>query len=211
MARFGPFELDLGRRQLFRDGHVIHVTPKAFDLLKLLVEAAPRVLGKAELHKRLWPRSIVTDATLVSLIKELRRALADDESPTLIRTAHRVGYALDAVVECEPPTRLTAGLTRSVLTGHRRITLAQGEYVIGRDLEAHIRLDFLTVSRRHARLIVTANTTLLEDLGSKNGTTIDGTRVMKVVLRNGDCFSCGQVSCTYRESSVGMPTATLLN
>lgn len=211
MARFGRFQLDPGKRQLFRDGHVIHVTPKAFDLLKLLVEAAPRVLAKAELHERLWPRSIVTDATLVGLIKELRKALADDESRTLIRTAHRVGYALDAVVDNERPTRLTAGLTRSLVTGHRRITLAQGEYVIGRGPEAHIRLDFLTVSRRHARLVVTANTTLLEDLDSKNGTTIDGARVDKVVLRDGDCFSCGQVPCTYRESSVGMPTATLLN
>ena len=76
-ARFGPFTLDGGGRRLSRDAEEIHVTPKAFDLLLLLVDQAPRVIPKTELHERLWPGTFVSDATLVGLIKELRRALDD--------------------------------------------------------------------------------------------------------------------------------------
>ena len=51
MARFGPFEFDAARRQVTRDGCDVHLTPKAFDLLGVLIEAAPRVVPKAELHE----------------------------------------------------------------------------------------------------------------------------------------------------------------
>ena len=78
-----------------RGGEDLHLTPKAFDLLLLLVEAAPRVVPKAELHTRLWPDSFVADTTLVGLVKEVRRVLGDtDAAAPLIRTVARVGYAL---------------------------------------------------------------------------------------------------------------------
>ena len=50
MALFGSFEFDAARRQLSREGREVHLTPKAFDLLKVLLEAAPRVVPKGELH-----------------------------------------------------------------------------------------------------------------------------------------------------------------
>src|SRR5262245_9249814 len=104
MARFGSFELDTAQRQLRRDGRDVHVTPKAFDLLTLLVDAAPRVVRKTEIHERLWPNTFVADATLTGLIKELRRALDDrDSEAPLIRTAHRVGYAFSAALEPAQP------------------------------------------------------------------------------------------------------------
>ena len=94
IARFDEFTLDVDRRQLSRLGVDVHLTPKAFDLLALLIDQAPRVVHKAELHERLWPGTFVSDATLVGLVKELRRALeARDSALPLIRTAHRVGYA----------------------------------------------------------------------------------------------------------------------
>ena len=49
------------------------MTPKAFDLLTLLINAAPHVVPKAELHGRLWPNGVVTDSTLVGLVQEIRR------------------------------------------------------------------------------------------------------------------------------------------
>src|SRR5262245_54473325 len=103
MARFGTFELDSQRRQLRRGMEDLHLTPKAFDLLSLLIDAAPRVVPKSELHQRLWPAGVVTDATLVGLVKEIRRVLEDTnpEAP-LIRTAHRVGYAFDAPITRSP-------------------------------------------------------------------------------------------------------------
>src|SRR6187549_2739256 len=55
ILRFGPFVLDTARRQLRGDDGVRHLTPKAFELLTLLVREAPRVLTKQELHEQLWP------------------------------------------------------------------------------------------------------------------------------------------------------------
>ena len=76
-VRFGAFALDSDRRQVTRGDIEIHLTPKAFDLLALLVDEAPRVVRKSELHERLWPGTLVSDAALVALVKELRRALED--------------------------------------------------------------------------------------------------------------------------------------
>jgi DNA-binding winged helix-turn-helix (wHTH) protein len=93
-VRFGSFELAADARRLTLGAKNLHLTPKAFDLLMLLVEAAPRVVPKAELHARLWPDSFVADTTLVGLVKEVRRVL-DDSTPRhpIIRTVARVGYA----------------------------------------------------------------------------------------------------------------------
>ncbi|HEY8171860.1 MAG TPA: winged helix-turn-helix domain-containing protein [Dehalococcoidia bacterium] len=99
MRRFRSFVLDEARRQLRRDGAEVHLTPKAFDALVLLVDAAPRVVRKSELHDRLWPNGIVSDASLVGLVGEIRRALRDDDrGERMIRAVPRVGYAFDAPV-----------------------------------------------------------------------------------------------------------------
>jgi len=207
MTRFGSFELDAGRRQLFSRGVEIHLTPKAFDLLTLLIDAAPHVVPKAELHGRLWPNGVVTDSTLVGLVQEIRRALSDrDRNAPLIRTAHRVGYAFNAPVERAPRR---SRISRWLVAGNRRVALVEGENVIGRDSEANVSLDHTTVSRRHASVVVSDTRAVLEDLDSKNGTTIGGARLTAAVtLQNGDRFACGDVLITYRESSMGLPTAT---
>src|SRR5690349_16789292 len=93
VVRFGIFSLDPAARQLRRDNADIHLTPKAFDLLTLLAAEAPRVVPKTEVHRRLWPDTFVSDATLAGLVKELRKALDDhDRANPLVRTAHGVGY-----------------------------------------------------------------------------------------------------------------------
>ena len=210
MARFGSFELDTERRQLRRGDERLHLTPKAFDLLSLLVGAAPRVVLKSELHQHLWPSGVVTDATLVGLVKEVRRVLEDtDPEAPLVRTAHRVGYAFDAPVTHAPRA---SQVSRWLFVGEQRIALQEGENIIGRDADVDVCLDYETVSRRHARLVVSASGTMLEDLGSKNGTNIDGMRITSAQpLRHGQRFACGRLNMTYRESGAGMPTATELS
>ncbi len=101
-TRFGAFVIHPDRRQLLRDGAEVHLTPKAFDLLTLLMDRAPSVVSKAELHRELWPGTFVSDATLVGLVKELRRALRDDGQEPAIRTAHRVGYAFARPADAGP-------------------------------------------------------------------------------------------------------------
>ena len=76
-TRFGAFTLDPATRQLLEDGRPIHLSPKAFDVLQVLIEARPTVVPKADLHDRIWPGTYVVDANLSVLIGEIRRALAD--------------------------------------------------------------------------------------------------------------------------------------
>ena len=82
--------------------------------------------------------------------------------------------------------------------GRVRFPLEPGEYVIGRDPDAGIRLDSTTVSRRHARLLVGATQTVLEDFGSKNGTFIDEERLTAPrTLVDGDAIRIGDLLVTY--------------
>ena len=93
-VRFGPFSLDASRRQILHGRTPFHLTPKAFDLISILVTQAPRVVSKRELHDLLWPGTFVSDSSLTGLVKELRRVLQDDGLDVpVIRTVHRVGYA----------------------------------------------------------------------------------------------------------------------
>ena len=77
-VRFGSFVLDFEARQLERGGHPVHLTPKALELLELLVERRPNAVSKAEIHDRLWPDTFVADVNLPVLVHELREALEDD-------------------------------------------------------------------------------------------------------------------------------------
>jgi len=208
VIRFRSCELDSARRRLSKDGRDAHVTPKAFNLLMLLVEAAPRVMPKRELHARLWPRVAVTDWTLFSLIKELRRALGDtDPKAPIIRTVHRVGYAFNATLERVSP-RPRRGRQWLVADGGR-FGLVIGENVIGRDPDVEVSLDDASVSRRHARIVVNDAETVIEDLGSKNGTRVGGARLRdRVALRDGDKIAFGDLVVLYRESKAGQSTVS---
>ena len=170
MARFGSFEVDALRRQLLRDGAAIHLTPKGFDLLTLLIESAPRVVAKAELHARLWPKTFVSDATLIGLVKELRRALDDhDPEAPVIRTVHRVGYAFCPPLEQES---LRGAAIALLVSPERRVLISAGPSIVGRDPACEVWLDHATVSRRHARIVASGTLVELEDLGSENGTQV---------------------------------------
>ena len=208
--RFGGFEFDAATRRVRREGVDIHLAPKAFDLLAALLDGAPRVVSKRELHARLWPGGVVADATLVALIKQLRAALDDrDRAAPLIRTVHRVGYALEM-----PPVRRERAMpsvpARWLTMGQRRLQLANGENIVGRDEAANLRIDDPMVSRRHARILVNGSSALIEDLGSKNGTFIDGRPIAAgpMPLRDGIQLAFGTVLVIYGESGNGMPTLT---
>jgi len=207
-VRFGSFALAADSRTLARDGEDLHLTPKAFDLLLLLVDAAPRVVPKAELHARLWPDSFVADTTLVGLVKEVRRVLGDtDPASPVIRTVARVGYAFAPTLRDD--ASLAAASRHWLVADGRSYPLASGVNTVGREPAADVWLDSSSVSRRHAHIVVTGSEARLEDLGSKNGTTVNGARVRgALVLRDGDRLSIGSVPLTYRSSAVTQSTET---
>jgi len=206
----GEFTFDSDSRQVLRGSSSIHLSPKAFDLLRTLIDARPRVLTKAELHKRLWPDTFVSDANLASLVAEIREALADDARiPRFIRTAQRVGYAF-----CGPASEIGTNTASPVtplcwlLKDGHRLPLSLGENVVGREGDGDIRIDSPTVSRRHARIVVSASGAMLDDLGSKNGTFLRGAPVSTPVpLSDGDEIRVGSVALLFRMAS-GTRTAT---
>jgi DNA-binding winged helix-turn-helix (wHTH) protein len=205
---FDGFVLDRDRRLLTREGEVLHLTPKAFDLLALLVDQAPRVVTKRELHERLWKETFVSDATLVGVVKELRRVLDDRSSDRpIIRTAHRVGYAFCRSVDGS--TAAGPVLAHWVIVDQRRIMLRQGENAIGRDPASTVCLDSSAVSRRHACIVIDSRGVRLVDLGSKNGTKIgDRAVVGESPLRDGDSVNIGPSRLVYRTSAAGATTET---
>ena len=77
LYRFEQCLLDTRRRELWRDGEPAALRPKVFALLVLLIEERDRVVGREMLFERIWPGRFVSDATLSSCVKELRKALGD--------------------------------------------------------------------------------------------------------------------------------------
>ena len=161
------------------------------------------MVSKRELHERLWPGTFVSDASLTGLVKELRRALhCEDQKAPLIRTAHRVGYACDVDVHAAGGP---AGPGHWLVFDGRRVSLHQTETVIGRDPTADVCLDMPSVSRRHARIMIDPAGVRLEDLGSKNGTTVGDAQVRNAVtLHDGDRVGFGSVVSVYRNVECGL-------
>src|SRR3954451_7088114 len=125
-VRFGDCAFDPERRELTRLGSVVHAGPKLLGLLELLLDARPRALTKDEIHKALWSGTFVSDATLTSLVAELRAAVGDDaRAPRLVRTIHGYGYAFCG----EVTGAVASGQTRRpsqqyrVIAGDREIPL----------------------------------------------------------------------------------------
>jgi len=212
--RFGPFALNPDTRQLTRNGSEIHISRKAFELLVTLVLERPNVVGKATLQDRLWPGTFVVEANLSNLVAEIRDVLGDEpRSPRFIRTSHGVGYAFFGEVVPAPPVQPDAApaLTPAnwLECQGRQFPLAPGENIIGRDPDLAVSLIAPTVSRRHARVIVSDDGATLEDFGSKNGTFIGAVPVRSPIrLAHGDVIRFGTLPAKfYRQVEAVTETA----
>jgi DNA-binding winged helix-turn-helix (wHTH) protein len=214
-VRFGPFVLDSGTRQLHREGREVHLTPKALELLDLLVRSRPRAVSKTAIKRRLWPDAHVGAGSLTVLVAELRTALGDDaQRPTWIRTVFRYGYAFagEAVEEPVGGPELAVPSSQAVprvVWGRRVLPLVEGRNVLGRDDDVSVRIDAPGISRRHALIRLQEGEATLEDLGSKNGTYLRGSRLEDPVsLRDGEVFVLGEVALIFRSGPLAGPTAT---
>ena len=87
---FGPFRVVVHERLLSRDGIVINVTPKVFDLLCFLVRNGGRLISREELMRSVWPDSFVEESNLTVSISMLRKALGDQAG--LVLTVPKQGY-----------------------------------------------------------------------------------------------------------------------
>ena len=206
--RFADVTFDGDGRRVLRGGEQVHLTPKAFALLGLLLEERPAAVSRLKIQETLWPAVFVTEGNIDSLVKEIRRALGDGHGThPLIRTVHGFGYAFDAEAEEERPHAAPA---RHVLVwGVQTFPLADGENVLGRVREASVWLGHESVSRAHARVTVRGDAVEIFDLGSRNGTFVGGSRVTEPVsLRDGDEIALGCVRVSYRRFDASPSTAT---
>ena len=207
---FDRFTLDTDERRFFDGGTEIHLAPKAFALLALLIESRPRAISKDDILRRLWPGTFVTENNLATLISDLRVALSDDaRAPRFLRTVYGYGYAFTGDIgptgeggEASSPWRL--------LHERREIALKNGVNIVGRTGDGVIVLDSPTISRHHARILVSGDQAIVEDLASKNGTWVGTSAVTtSAVLHDGDELRLGSVVVTVRFSRPVSSTETV--
>jgi DNA-binding winged helix-turn-helix (wHTH) protein len=201
-VRFGEFVFESEGRRLVRGGQELRLGPKAFELLEFLLERRPKALSKAQLRDRLWPRTVASESSLATVVSEVRAALGDDpRRPRYVRTVHGFGYAFSGEAsERRPATRGGAvpGQPR-LLWDKRTFPLREGENLLGRTEDAVVRIDVPSVSRHHARILVSKAGATLEDLGSRNGTYLWGERLgAPRVLRDGDEITLDRIRLTFR-------------
>jgi DNA-binding winged helix-turn-helix (wHTH) protein len=202
--------VDVGARLVRRAGIEIHLAPKAFDLLLILVRNQPNAVPHERLHAALWPGVHVSETSLAALVTQLRKALGDtSDDGRVIRTLHRIGYAFigEALVDSSRPVT-GAPVIRLIWRGES-FELPAGESVIGRDRACAIHLDADSISRQHARIRVTERDVSIEDLGSKNGTWVAGERIHEIVpLADGTAFRLGSETIRFELTSDERPTKT---
>ncbi len=136
-VRFGDCSLDSETRQLVVRGEEVHLQPKAFQFLELLLENRPKVVSKDAIHEQLWPGTFVSDGTVTSLLAEVRDAIGDDRA--------RLGSSGPCTGSATPfPAKRRKSATRSpgrrplksaiwIVWGRQSIPIEAGESVIGRD------------------------------------------------------------------------------
>jgi DNA-binding winged helix-turn-helix (wHTH) protein len=209
---FGGCVLDRDSRELTRDGSLVHASPKLLALLELLIDAAPRAVPKDEIHKAIWPGTFVAEATLTSLVAELRDAIGDKaRTPRLLRTVHGYGYSFIGEVKGARAARRTdVSRTYRVVVGDRELALESGEHIIGRSPDVEIFVDDSGVSRQHACITIDVNGATLADLRSKNGTTLDGNALTgPAALADGALIVVGATVLKFRMFTAASSTETV--
>src|SRR5262245_37536050 len=118
---FPPFRMDVANACLWRGSRPVHLTPKAFSLLRYLAERPGQLATKEALLDAVWPGTVVCDAVLKVCVREIRKAIGDaPDAPRFLATVHCRGY------------RFVAPVSESDERPGRRSLAAPGESVPGR-------------------------------------------------------------------------------
>ena len=173
------------------------------DVLVFLAEHAGTTVPKHRIIDAVWRTEFITENTLTQAIADLRRVLGDNaRDPQFIETITKRGYRLIADVEIlddAAPITPTTGLPCALVVDRQESALVAGDNLIGRATDAVVLLDSEEVSRHHAVVRVSMDSATLEDLGSKNGTLLWGSRVgSPTPLKDGDEIAIGPVVLTFR-------------
>jgi DNA-binding winged helix-turn-helix (wHTH) protein len=211
VARFGPFEANLRTGELWRSGERVPLQELPFKVLATLIERRGELVTREELRATTWSGSVYVDFEhgLNKAVNKIRQALGDDpDAPRYVETLPRRGYRFVAPLELGPAAAAPRPSYRLLWDG-RTISIGDGENVLGRQPEVTVWIDSYTVSRRHARILVSGGRAILEDLGSKNGTFRCGRRISAPEeLADGDEIAVGSARMTFHSSTGAESTRT---
>jgi len=222
IARFGVFDLDPRTGELRKRGIRVHLQEQPFQVLAMLVERAGDLVTRDELKQRLWSDAVFVDFEqgLNNAVAKIRMALGDSAgSPRFVETLERRGYRFIASVEWatagpqtvlgqpESPGRPAATLVRLV-TDAKAVAFAEGTHTVGRDPGASLWIDSALISRQHALIVVRDGYVTIEDLGSRNGTFVNGEQLTAACpIKDRDEICLGSVPLSVRISSGTTQTA----
>jgi DNA-binding winged-HTH domains len=199
--RFGDFELDVAAFTLRREGTPVRLEKIPMEMLVLLVEHAGTLVARDSIHAALWGSDVFLDrdAAINTAMRKIRKALGEDaDRLRFVETVVGKGYRFVG-----PIVRETMDAERQVANyrltrGTHAFALQNGENLIGRDPDVHVFLDHPSVSRRHARISITAGRVTLEDLNSRNGTCVDGRGITSPTeLHDGTIIGVGPITLTF--------------
>jgi DNA-binding winged helix-turn-helix (wHTH) protein len=195
--QFAQFELDVPAYALRRAGKTVRLEKIPMELLILLVQRAGTLVERSEIRMQLWGSDVFVehDAAINTAIRKIRHALGDEPAaPVFVETVVGKGYKFIAPVEhltslSHPDDSAAGGDAGQSSPGLRvfprfSVTIREQEFVLqsrqtvlGRDPSAGVCVDHPSVSRRHARISIESDKAILEDLGSRNGTFLNGRRI----------------------------------
>lgn len=121
--RFGEFQLFADERMVMRGETRVHMTPRVFHLLLILVENAGRLVTKETLLEQVWPDSFVEEGNINSTVSRLRKTLGEKANENaFIETIPKVGYRFVANVELEDETKRVVEVVETPVTIEERPT-----------------------------------------------------------------------------------------
>ena len=155
----------------------------------------------------------MSDASLHNLVTEVRTAIGDTpQASQYIRTVPRCGYGFHGDVHDATVVQLASERSHAgsrLISKHHEWSLSDGPNLIGRDRDCAVSIDSPGVSRRHAQILVTGGTATIEDLGSKNGTYLNGQLVKgATTLDDGSQVRIGPVTIAYQRTGALPSTVT---
>lgn len=200
--RFAGYELDLTAYALRRAGQTVKLEKLPMEVLSLLVQRAGALVARSEIEAALWGTTVFVDrdAAINTAIRKIRHALRDDAArPRFVETVVGKGYRFVASVESRPAPTHHSPFPRYLVTrGKQEFALESGQTIFGRDPVAEVFIDHPSVSRRHASLSIGADGAVLEDLGSRNGTFLNGRRIEgSVKIDHGAIIGLGPIALTF--------------
>jgi len=201
--RLGDWLVEPELNRVSRGGSSYQLALKVMYVLVFLAEHAGTTVPKHRIIDAVWRTEFITENTLTQAIADLRRVLGDNaRDPQFIETITKRGYRLIADVEIlddAAPITPTTGLPCALVVDRQESALVAGDNLIGRATDAVVLLDSEEVSRHHAVVRVSMDSATLEDLGSKNGTLLWGSRFgSPTPLKDGDEIAIGPVVLTFR-------------